>query len=94
MRERLTAREGEERAPGNFLEEPHAFVQISNLLDGFKPEGDGPAAHFNEVLIVLKKMVERAPVQADQDMVETIVRILDDLLENLDRSWQLERDAE
>jgi hypothetical protein len=29
MRERLTAREGEERAPGNFLEkpgEPHAFV--------------------------------------------------------------------
>ena len=26
MREKLTAREGEERAPGNFLEKPHAFV--------------------------------------------------------------------
>ena len=26
MSERLTAREGEERAPGNFLEKPHAFV--------------------------------------------------------------------
>jgi len=47
MEERLTAREGEEAAPGNFLEKPSTFVAITTVLDGFQPTGNGPAAHFN-----------------------------------------------
>jgi len=98
MEERLTAREGEEHYAQNvnFLQmETSAYSQVGKILSEFTPTTEkGPAAHFNTVLMLVQKMVERAPIQADQGMVATIVRILDDLLENLDRSWAIERTAE
>ena len=66
MEERMLSQEGEELAPGNFLEKPTMFVSVKAVIEGFSPKTEnGPAAYFNQVLIVLMKMVERVPKQAD-----------------------------
>jgi hypothetical protein len=47
--------------------ETSAYASVNKILSEFQPSGEkhGAANHFNTVLVLVQKMVERAPVQAD-----------------------------
>ena len=78
-----------------FLERPSGLIQLSDKLGEFTPNASGPSARFNQVFIVLKMMVERTGgAGTDPSMIENIIDILDRLMDNLENSMTIERNAE
>jgi len=70
------------------------FMELSSKLNSFKVEKRGLAHGYKNMFVLLAKMVETAPVQADQNVVQNILDILDRVEANLDNSLAIEREAE
>jgi len=84
---------GEQEA--NFLQvQTSALSKLSSHIKAFKTEKKGLAHGYAQVFNVIAMIAERAPVQGNKGMVETIFRIFDDIEENLETSLAIEREAE
>ncbi len=78
---------------GEFLQ-TSMFSRLSSTLRSFEPKPQGLSHGYAAIFNVLAKIAERAPQQADQSMIDNIMRIFDDIEENLDNALSLERFAE
>lgn len=71
------------------------FNKLSSHIKSWKPLADQGVSHgYGEIFKVLASIAERAPVQGDSTMVDTILRIFDDIEENLENGLAVERTAE
>jgi len=72
-----------------------AFSKLSTHIKAFKPLADQGLSHgYAQIFNVIAMIAERAPVVANQGMVDTLLRIFDDIEENLETSLAIEREAE
>jgi len=82
----------------NFLQvKTSAFAQLSTHIKAFKPLEEHRISHgYAQIFNVIAMIAERAqaPTVADSHMVDTILRIFDDIEENLETSLAIERKAE
>ena len=80
----------------SFLEtQSQAFAKLSKKIRGFKAKTKQGVSHgYLKIITVIAMVAERAPTQANQGNVDTILRILDDVEENIETSLSIERNAE
>lgn len=72
-----------------------AFSRLSTHIMAFKPLKEVGVSHgYHEIFKIIAQIADRAPVAANSDMVDTILRIFDDIEENLETSLAIEREAE
>jgi len=72
-----------------------AFAKLSTHIKAFKPLAEQGLSHgYAQIFNVIAMIAERAPTVANQGMVDTLLRIFDDIEENLETSLAIEREAE
>merc|ERR1712110_882328 len=79
-----------------FLEvKTSALSKLSTHIRAFKPLAEQGLSHgYAQIFNVIAMIAERAPTVANQGMVDTLLRIFDDIEENLETSLAIEREAE
>jgi hypothetical protein len=79
-----------------FLEsKTSAFSKLSTHIKSFKPLNEQGLSHgYAQIFNVIAMISERANGVANQGMVDTLLRIFDDIEENLETSLAIEREAE
>ena len=70
------------------------FSSLSTQLRSFKTADRGLAHGYGAMFSLLAKMVESAPVQVAQNLVDNILNVLNKVEANLDTSLAIERAAE
>jgi len=85
-----------EGAEANFLEvKTSALNKLSTHIRAFKPlAAEGLSHGYAQIFNVIAMIAERAPTVANQGMVDTLLRIFDDIEDNLETSLAIEREAE
>jgi len=72
-----------------------ALSKLSTHIRAFKPLAEQGLSHgYAQIFNVIAMIAERAPTVANQGMVDTLLRIFDDIEENLETSLAIEREAE
>jgi hypothetical protein len=72
-----------------------ALSKLSTHIRAFKPLAEQGLSHgYAQIFNVIAMIAERAPTVANQGMVDTLLRIFDDIEENLETSLSIEREAE
>merc|ERR1712151_102948 len=72
-----------------------ALSKLSSHIRAFKPLAEQGLSHgYAQIFNVIAMTAERAPTVANQGMVDTLLRIFDDIEENLETSLAIEREAE
>jgi chromosome segregation ATPase len=72
-----------------------AMSKLSSHIRAFKPLAEQGLSHgYAQIFNVIAMIAERAPTVANQGMVDTLLRIFDDIEENLETSLAIEREAE
>jgi len=72
-----------------------AMNKLATHIKAFKPLADQGLSHgYAQIFNVIAMIAERAPQVANQGMVDTLLRIFDDIEENLETSLSIEREAE
>merc|ERR1712203_356678 len=72
-----------------------ALSKLSTHIRSFKPLAEQGLSHgYAQIFNVIAMIAERAPTVANQGMVDTLLRIFDDIEENLETSLAIEREAE
>merc|ERR1712110_1235200 len=72
-----------------------ALSKLSTHIRAFKPLTEQGLSHgYAQIFNVIAMIAERAPTVANQGMVDTLLRIFDDIEENLETSLAIEREAE
>merc|ERR1712110_244531 len=72
-----------------------AMAKLSSHIRAFKPLAEQGLSHgYAQIFNVIAMIAERAPTVANQGMVDTLLRIFDDIEENLETSLAIEREAE
>jgi len=84
------------KGDGEFLQvKTSAFSKLSTHIRAFKPLNEQGLSHgYAQIFNVIAMISERAPQVANQGMVDTLLRIFDDIEENLETSLSIEREAE
>merc|ERR1712110_514829 len=85
-----------EGADAGFLQvKTSALNKLSTHIRAFKPLAEEGLSHgYAQIFNVIAMIAERAPTVANQGMVDTLLRIFDDIEENLETSLAIEREAE
>ena len=85
-----------EGAEAGFLQvKTSALNKLSTHIRAFKPLAEEGLSHgYAQIFNVIAMIAERAPTVANQGMVDTLLRIFDDIEENLETSLAIEREAE
>jgi len=80
-----------------FLEvKTNMFMSLSSKLNSFHPKGEKGLSHgYGAMFTLLAQMLEKNPnAHGDQATVDAILRLIDQVEENLEASLTLEREAE
>jgi hypothetical protein len=86
-----------EGAEAGFLEvKTSAMIKLSSHIRAFKPlAAEGLSHGYAQIFNVIAMIAERSQeVVANQGMVDTLLRIFDDIEDNLETSLAIEREAE
>jgi hypothetical protein len=88
------------RHKGEFLQlKATAFAKLSTHIKAFKPLKEQGISHgyaqiFNVIAMIAERAQSTHPTVADSSLVDTVLRIFDDIEENLQTSLDIEKKAE
>lgn len=70
------------------------FSKLATHIRTFNPKENTIAHGYASIFNVIALIAERAPTVANEGMVDTLMRVFDDIEENLETSLAMVREAE